>query len=575
MPELQDYKDWYLESDDAQRTWHDHAELEWKFYNGDQWDSATKTSLLKQKRPVLTLNYIRRIIRLLVGYEMRSRYDMKCYPIGEVGDDEAARLATRIIRHMYAANSADFQYSMANKIGMITGRGWVKTTINYDENIFGNAALKYDDTWNIFLDPFGLELDLTDHKYQIAEKLLEQDKLIAMYPDSETEIKKMATDTEHPTNTDSTRTNYRLREYYYKEFKKENYLVNLQEGKVILLDTTDKKEEALQMEDDENFMVRSAIHPVMKWATLVGNEILEKGTSQHLAKYYPLASFFSEFLPRMGDIAADWVSIIRDAVDPQKEINKRRTMWTDILIRTVNKGWLYEEGTLRNPGDLDKMGTKMGVQVIVNPGMFDKIKEISMSQVSGELYQAGASSIEDLMEVMGINPAMLGYEQSSRESGKALMARRQQGNVMVAPFMDNFRITRLVSTRNLLSMIPYIYNPTRIARLVAKDGTINTMTDEDKVGMQKLLSTKDILHYDIEISETPQTPTQRIAEFVEMKEMIELGLQYGMPPTPGMLRALVMASDVSQKQVVLKELEAAAQQQAQLAEQEPTGQLQA
>ena len=264
-------------------------------------------------------------------------------------------------------------------------------------------------------------------------------------------------------------------------------------------------------------------------------------------------------MPPFGDIDADWISIVRDAIDPQKEINKRRSMWTDILIRTVNKGWIYEEGALKNPKKLNKMGSEMGVQVVALPGMIDKVKELSMSQVPGQLFQAGAANIEDMMEVMGINPAMLGYETSSRESGKALMARKQQGNVMVAPFMDNFRITRLVSTRILLSMIPFIFNPTRIARLVATDGTMNTMSDEDKVGMQKLLSTDDILHYDIEISETPQTPTQRVAEFVEMKELIEAGLQYGFPPTPGMLRALVMSSDISQKKVVLDELTQAAE----------------
>jgi hypothetical protein len=171
--------------------------------------------------------------------------------------------------------------------------------------------------------------------------------------------------------------------------------------------------------------------------------------------------------------------------------------------------------------------------------------------------------MQDLMEIMGINPSMLGYESSSREPAKAVMARRQQGNVMVAPFLDNFRITRLVSTRILLSMIPYTMTPERIARIVSPDGTVQSMSDADRMGAQKLLSTDDILHYDIEISETPQTPTQRVAEFVELKEMIEIGLQYGMPPTPGLIRALVRASDVSQKQEIIQEINQAIQQQQQ------------
>ena len=51
--------------------------------------------------------------------------------------------------------------------------------------------------------------------------------------------------------------------------------------------------------------------------------------------------------------------------------------------------------------------------------------------------------------------------------------------------------------------------------------------------------------------------------------MIEIGLQYGMPPTPGIIRALVRASDVSQKEEIINEINQAIAQMEQQAQQQP------
>ena len=99
MLEAKDYNDFYVEASESHKKWQQNASREWAFHNGNQWDSKTLDALKRQKRPHLTLNHLRSLVRLLVGYEQRTRYDLKVFPIGETGDDEAESSMIKISFH--------------------------------------------------------------------------------------------------------------------------------------------------------------------------------------------------------------------------------------------------------------------------------------------------------------------------------------------------------------------------------------------------------------------------------------------------------------------------------------------
>lgn len=552
------FNEWYREARDAHDIWYEKAEEDWSFYIGNQWDQATVDKLTREKRPRLTLNYIRRLVRLLVGYEMRTRYDMKVLPTGEYGDDGVARLLTKLIKYMERMNNSDFIYSGTYKYGLVTGRGWIGTRISRDENILGDAVVNSPDPNDILVDPYGKRPDLMDHKYQIVEKFLELEGLLSLYPEKKKEILDMPTGSDirnYATEVMNSREYYRLREFWYRRYDKKQYLLRLQDGELFELKTTEDIDNARERADGVQFDLVSKVIPRVYYSTYVGDVELESGPSPYLHKYYPNVPFFCEFIPKFGSIDADWVGVVRDLIDPQKEVNKRRSEFLDILIRVVNTGWIYEEGSLKNPGALKEMGVRPGVEVETVAGMFDRIREKKSGQPAPALFEVGARSITEIMDIAGINPAMMGIQETSREPAAAIMARRQQGNVMIAPYQDNMRLTRYLTSKILLSMVPMIFSPTRIGRIIGADGTVMSLSQEEFEAVRRALEDVKLGRYDIEISDTPQTPTQRVAEFIEMKEIIEMMAQFDMPPTPGMLQALVQSSDVSQKRMIVNELQ--------------------
>ena len=147
-----------------------------------------------------------------------------------------------------------------------------------------------------------------------------------------------------------------------------------------------------------------------------------------------------------------------------------------------------------------------------------------------------------------------------------MLIKQQSGAISITPYQDNLRLARLIVARLVLSLIPQVYNASRIARVIAPDGTLMTMKPEELQAIQQILSDVDIGRYDVALSDTPSTPTQRVAEFVELKEIIGMLMQAGMPPNLRMLEALVNASDVSQKKQVLAALQEQFQQAQQAAQ---------
>jgi hypothetical protein len=408
------------------------------------------------------------------------------------------------------------------------------------------------------VDPFGRELDLSDHKYLFKDVYMEKEELINLYPSFKAEIENIPSVTKWATDAVNNRLNYHVREVWYKEYKYEHYLIDAARGETYKVERSKLEEAREFVNTDENGtygLVRRRV-PEINYAVMCGDTEFERGPSPWLHTFLsPYAPFFAEFIPYFGDVEADWVGIVRDCLDPQREVNKRRSEWLDILMRVANTGYIFEENAVKDKSKLRKLGVTPGIEIELNPGYFDKFKEKLSGQASGQLFQAGAASVQDINEISAFSPNMFGFTEDSRESGKAIMQRKQQGSVMLAPHQDNLRLTRHIAAKMMLASIPKIYTPARIARLVSPDGTLNTLTPEDLKTIERALGDIRANKYDVELSDTPQTPTQRVAEFVELREMIELMMQLGLPPNIDLIASLVKASDISQKKDVIASLQ--------------------
>lgn len=563
MKDITELNEFIQEADAINDTWRTSAKKWTRMHRGDQWRDEDRKKLEDEDRPVLTFNLLRPLIRLLTGIERKSRYDIKVLPTGDGSDHNVARLLTEFIRQIERDNNSPYIYSEAYKLGLITGRGWIKVDVNYDRNIWGDIVLENVDPYEIWVDPYTQKADLSDSRYEVRELYFTADEISATYPEFENRLGDLEkAPPEYGDPVSQQRTTYKLYEMWYKEYENHYYAVRFDTGDVIPLDQS--RLEAVQgmAADNENLEVRKFLRPEMYYAIISRNEILEQGRSPYNHNMFPYTPFFCDFNPRLGDLEPVWHSIITDLVDPQREKNKRFSMCIDILVRFVNKGFYFEEGAVTNEDDLDDIGRAPGFKIKLAPNAMEKFKIIEGSAPDQMLLQLSTVANQEIDQISGVHPAMKGYEESSRESGRVSMLRQQQGQTVLTPYQDNMRMARYAITRQMLALIPQVYTVNRMIRMISDEGNMEEVRIDENIAekMQNIMQIKNdplITRYDISIADVPSTPTTRQTEFVELIELIKEGL---LPITPNIIKLLLKTSDISIKSDLLDVLEQEMQQ---------------
>ena len=62
------------------------AKTDFEFMTGDQWNSLEKQYLAAQRRNALVFNRIRRVIKIITGYQRKNRLAFKIDPVGMEDD---------------------------------------------------------------------------------------------------------------------------------------------------------------------------------------------------------------------------------------------------------------------------------------------------------------------------------------------------------------------------------------------------------------------------------------------------------------------------------------------------------
>ena len=570
-------KDCIEEAQEVQDEWIVKAVEDYQFYNGKQWDETIKAKLIAENRPALTYNILRAPIRLLTGIERKSRYNIRVLPIGEEGDDDIARLLTFIYKFVETQNNADYTISEAYRWGLMTGRGWLFPDIKYNENIYGDVFIRELDPFEVMPDPYARRYDALDARYQIRKLILTEEDILDMYPFLEGKINELPFSTDlSKTFTSSRRPTYELDEVWYKRYEQVWLFAKLSTGEVTTLKGKDDIAQGRKLAEQQpdKFLIKKVMKGNIYWAVIAKDEIIEQDESPYAPGLFPYIMYSPEFLPMFYTEKPDWVSITRDLKDPAREKNKRMSEYVDNLIRLINFGIRYEKGAIANIDELDWRNPAF--HVVMNEGKFDKFEKINSDMPAQALLQLHQISSQDVREIMGINTDMLGIQQSSRESGKSIMLRQQQGYTMLAPFQDNMRVTRYQLAKHIIHLIPQIFSTGRIIRLVSP-----TSTDQLPEGSEQYMEMqKDIIRikkdfdvgkYDVTISEAPDTPTHRQAEFLELMDMLKEGI---IPMTPPIIKLLLKTSDISIKKELINIIDQEQQQAQQQQEQQQNQEVQ-
>jgi hypothetical protein len=173
---------WIDEADKAWAKAFKEAKTDLDYYDGEQWTEEEKTELERRGQPVLTLNFIKPTLDVVIGTETRVRTDIRVLPRG-LYDQSLADILSAAIKFELDLNDGEYALRSAFESMLKIGVGWVVVEQHpYPEK--ATLLIESVPYAEMLVDPASVKYDLTDAKYIIRRKWMDIEDVINRFPSS-------------------------------------------------------------------------------------------------------------------------------------------------------------------------------------------------------------------------------------------------------------------------------------------------------------------------------------------------------------------------------------------------------
>jgi len=519
-----------------------------KFYAGSpdnhwQWPAdvlATRGAVQGQTinaRPCLTINKLPQHVRQVTNDQRQNRPGAKVIPVDDKADVQVAEIFNGMIRHIEYISDADVAYDTACENQVSYGEGYLRLLTEYcDDDTFDQDIKigRVRNSFSVYMDPTIQDPTGADAKWCFVTEDLTKAEYTRMYPDAApiTTLQSLGVGDQSISNWLNEDT-IRIADYYYIEYDRAT--LNLYPGNATAFENTpeDKQLRAIYGKPKRS---RESDRPRVKYCKINGYEILEE--REWAGKWIPVIRIVGNEFEVDGRLYVS--GLVRNAKDAQRMYNYWVSQEAEMLAlapkapfigyggqfegyetqwKTANtQNWPYLEV---NPDVTDGQGAVLPLPQRAQPPM-----------ASSGLLQAKAGASEDIKSTTGQYNASLGMGSNER-SGKAILARQREGDVGTYHYGDNLaRGVRHVA-RQLVDLIPKIYDTQRIARIIGEDGEtkmvkinpdqpepVNKIVDQQGVVMEKIYN-PSVGKYDVVAITGPGYATKRQESLEAMAQLLQ------------------------------------------------------
>lgn len=165
------------------------------FYDSEQWDYLDAQTLKDRGQDPIVYNEIKPTIDWLIGTERRARVDFIVMPEDNPEDDDSedadedAQTKTKMMKWLDATNNAHFERSFAADDAFKAGLGWIEVALRGDRT--GSPVYVGCESWrNMLWDSQAQRRDLQDARYLFRIKVVDYDVALAIFPDKKTQLER-------------------------------------------------------------------------------------------------------------------------------------------------------------------------------------------------------------------------------------------------------------------------------------------------------------------------------------------------------------------------------------------------
>jgi hypothetical protein len=488
-------------------------------------------------RPCLTINKLPQHVRQVTNEQRQNRPSPNVIPVDDDADIEVAEIFDGMIRHIEYMSDADVAYDTACDNQVTYGEGYIRILTEYcDETSFDQDIKigRIRNSFSVYMDPTIQDPCGADAEWCfITEDILKAD-YERLYPNAMPVSSIMVQGVgDQALSQWLSETTVRIAEYFYCDYKSET--LNLYPDGTTTYQGTPQDKMLRQM-GLKPTRQRKLQAKRIKWCKTNGYEIIEE--REWAGAYIPVIRVIGNEWSIEGQLEIS--GLVRNAKDAQRMYNYWVSQEAEMLALAPKAPFIGYGGQFEGYEEKWKTANTQNYPYLeVNPDVTDGAGNIlplpqraqpPMAQTG--LIQAKMGASEDIKAATGQYNASLGMTSNER-SGRAILARQREGDVGTYHYVDNLaRAIRHVG-RQLVDLIPKIYDTQRIARVIGVDGEskmvrldpnqpepVRKMVNEQGVVVAKIYN-PGVGKYDVKVTTGPSYLTKRQESMDAMSQILQ------------------------------------------------------
>lgn len=498
---LADAQDAYKECEEA---WSEQStrELEDRKFSrlgGEhQWPEQVVRQRQIDGRPCHTTNFLDAFVKQVVNNCRQNKPAIKVHPVDDIADPDTAEVFSGLIRNIEATSDADVAYDRAVECAVDGGRGYFRINTKYTTDDTFDQDIVIESIGNpdsVKMDPYTTAADSSDWNVCFVLDSLSEKKFKREY--------KGAVESSFTTDDYS-----RLEAPWYQakmigvaewwsreDIKRQIIACSLDEIPPALRASLDADKLMadtglnLAIAEDQVHVIDLKVYEANKdlfdalGAKMIGKprtvpsykvtqriisgvEVLE--TVEWAGKYIPIIPVYGDEVNIEGK--RHFQSLITHAKDPQRRFNYWDSAATEMVALQPKAPYVGEEEAFLGV-DAEKWANAntTSYAYLSHPKNTQAPQRQPPAVMPAAEIQQSIRAHDDIKATTGIYDASLG-QRSNETSGKAILARQNQGNTGTFHFSDNQSRGIRQGGRVIIDLIPHVFSAARVVRTLGPDG---------------------------------------------------------------------------------------------------------
>jgi hypothetical protein len=489
-------------------------------------------------RPCLTINKLPQHVRQVTNEQRQNRPNGKVIPADDNADIQVAEIFNGVVRHIEYMSDADVAYDTACDNQVTYGEGYIRLLTEYCNDDTFDQDIKIGrvrNAFSVYMDPTIQDPCGSDAEWCFITEDILKSEYERLFPDA-SPISTLYNQGVGDQGISSwlQEDTIRIAEYFYNTYDAETLHLypNNQTAKA-----NSPEDKQLKEIYGKPLRTRKVDRKKVMWMKTNGFDILDE--REWSGKYIPVVRVIGNEWEVDGQIYIS--GLVRNAKDAQRMYNYWTSQEAEMLALAPKAPFIGYGGQFEGYENQWKTANTTNWPYLeVNPDVTDGAGGVLPLPMRAQpplpqtgLIQAKMGAGEDIKATTGQYDASLG-EQGNERSAKAITAREKQGDVGTYHYVDNLARAIRYITRQIVDLIPKIYDTQRIARIIGADGEVSMVKmdpsqeepvrevrDQETGGLIEKIYNPGVGTYDVMVTTGPGYMTKRQEALDAMSQILQ------------------------------------------------------